>query len=347
MSIMVSQSSWGGMRMHAQAYLITDVLKDELGFTGFVTSDWAGIDQITFDYDLAVITAINAGIDMNMVPYDYARFINSLTLAVDRGAVPMERIDDAVRRILRAKFQMGLFEHPFSDESLLAEVGSEAHRAVARQAVSESLVLLQNDNGALPIAPDTPNVFVAGEFADDIGAQSGGWTIEWQGISGNIPGGTTILEAIENTISADTAVYYDRFGRFENVTDSAGNLLTADVGVVVVGEAPYAEGEGDRDDLRLPEAQLNLIVRIGERVNKLVVVLLSGRPMIITDDLYLADAWVAAWLPGTEGQGVVDNLFGLTPFTGRLSFSWPRSMDQLPLPIEDPLYPLGYGLTVE
>jgi beta-glucosidase len=347
MSIMASFSSWGGKKMHAQEYLLTDVLKGELGFAGFVVSDWGGIDQITFDYDLAVITAINAGIDMNMVPYDYPRFIDSLTRAVEQGAVPMERIDDAVRRILRAKFQVGLFEHPFSDPSLLAEVGSEAHREVARQAVSESLVLLQNDNDALPIAPDTATIFVGGAFADDIGAQSGGWTIEWQGELGNITEGTTILEAIENAVSENTSVYYDRFGRFERITDDAGNLLNADVGIVVVGEEPYAEGVGDRANLHLPEPQLNLIARVGERVDKLVVIILSGRPMIITDELYLADAWVAAWLPGTEGQGVADVLFGLKPFTGRLSFSWPRSMEQLPAPIEDPLFPLGYGLTTD
>ncbi len=347
MSVMVSFSSWGDMKMHAQQYLITDVLKGELGFNGFVVSDWGGIDQITPDYEQAVITAINAGIDMNMVPYEYDRFIGILYRAIANGDVPMARIDDAVRRILRVKFQMGLFEHLFSDESLLEEVGSEEHRALARQAVSESLVLLQNDGDVLPIATDTPTLFVAGEAADDIGIQSGGWTIEWQGQPGAITEGTTILQGIQSIVSAETSVHYDRFGRFERVTDDEGNLLNADVGVVVVGEMPYAEGEGDRADLHLSEPDVNLIARVGERVDRLTVVLISGRPLIIIGQLEMADAWVAAWLPGTEGQGVADVLFGLKPFKGRLSFSWPRSMEQLPAPIEDPLFPFGYGLTTD
>jgi beta-glucosidase len=345
MSVMASFSTWGGINMHGQAYLMTDVLKGELGFTGFVVSDWQGIDLVDPNYYEAVVTAINAGVDMNMVPYEYENFINTMLRAVESGDISTERIDDAVRRILRAKFQVGLFEHPFSDETLLDEVGSEAHRELARQAVSESLVLLQNDADALPIAVDTPAVFVAGEYADDIGAQSGGWTVEWQGALGSITEGTTILQAIENTVSAGTSVYYDRFGRFERVADDAGNLLIADVGIVVVGEEPYSEWFGDSNDLGLPEPQIGVIERMRERAEKVVVVILSGRPMMISDQLAMADAWVAAWLPGSEGQGVADNLFGLQPFTGTLSFSWPRSMDQLPAPVEDPLFPLGYGLT--
>jgi beta-glucosidase len=233
---------------------------------------------------------------------------------------------------------LGLFEHPLSDPDQLALVGSAEHRAVAQEAVSQSLVLLQNENNALPIAPDA-TIFVAGAAADDIGIQSGGWTIEWQGRSGNITEGTTILEAIEATATGEAS--YNKFGRFENFNPPA------DVGIVVVGEQPYAEGQGDAADLALSPADIELITRVGEQADTVIVILLSGRPLIITDALPLADAWVAAWLPGTEGQGVADNLFGLHPFTGQLSFTWPASMAQLPLGTGgDPLFPFGYGLTI-
>jgi beta-glucosidase len=348
-SIMASFSSWGGMKMHAQQYLLTDVLKGELGFTGFLVSDWAGMDQITNNYYNAMVTGINAGVDMNMVPYDYYRFIDTMFEAVDKGDISVERIDDAVRRILRVKFELGLFENPFGDDSLLAEVGSEEHRAVARQAVSESLVLLKNENAALPIAKDTPTIFVGGAFADDIGVQSGGWTMTWQGTAGGITPGTTILQGIEAAVSLDTSVHFDRFGRFEDVTDDAGSPVIADVGIVIVGEDPYAEGVGDATDLHLPEPQRNLIDRMRQQSQTLIIILVSGRPMIITDQLESADAFVAAWLPGTEGAGVADVLFGDKPFTGKLSFTWPRSMDQIPLANvgDDPLFPFGYGLTTE
>lgn len=355
MSIMVSFSSWSGMKMSAQQYLITDVLKDELGFEGFVVSDWGGIDQISGNYYNDVVTAINAGIDMNMVPYDYRRFISVMKQAVEKGDILIGRIDDAARRILAVKFMLGLFENPLADRELLEHVGSDEHRAVARQAVSQSLVLLKNDNAALPLSKETPTLFVAGEAADDIGIQSGGWTIEWQGKAGNITAGTTILQAIENTVSEQTTIRFDRFGRFKNANDANGNPIIADVGIVVIGELPYAEGQGDSNSLALSEADVSLIQRTRERSQKLVIVLLSGRPLIITDALEQADAFVAAWLPGTEGQGVADVLFGDKPFTGKLPYTWPHAMTQLPfdftsLPAEgddSPLFPFGYGLTYE
>jgi beta-glucosidase len=339
-SIMISYSSWGGMKMHAQKYLIADVLKGELGFDGFVVSDWAGIDQITDDYYEAVVTAINAGIDMNMVPYEYGRFIDTLTEAVENGAVPLERIDDAVRRILTVKYGMGLFDHPFSDPSLLAGVGSEEHRDLAREAVSKSLVLLKNDGDVLPLPEDTPRINVAGPGADDVGMQCGGWTIEWQGKTGDITPGTTILEAIENTVSVDTTVQYDRHGHFEE---------EAEVCIAVVGEEPYAEGQGDSEDLSLSVADKRMLKRLPDKCDKLVVLLISGRPLIVTDYLDGWDAFVAAWLPGTEGQGVADAIFGDQPFSGKLPYTWPRSVDQLPLSAleesgEEPLFPFGYGL---
>ena len=352
-TIMVSFSSWGGMKMSAQKYLITDVLKGELGFKGFVVSDWGAIDQISGNYYADNVTSFNAGMDMSMVPYDYHKFIDIMQKAVDSGDIPMTRIDDAVRRILLVKFQMGLFEHPFSQPDLLADIGSDAHREIARQAVAESLVLLKNDNDALPIAKDTARIFVAGEGADDIGIQSGGWTIQWQGQLGDITPGTSIVDAVRATVSADTEVKFDRFGNFKNAKDDAGNLLNADVGIVVVSENPYAEGVGDSDQLDLTNAQADLIERVRTRVDKLIVVLVSGRPLVITDELEAMDGLVAAWLPGTEGAGVTDVLFGDKPFTGKLPYTWPRTMQQLPfdfknLPTEGdgaPLFPFGYGLT--
>ncbi len=338
-SIMVSFSSWNGTKMHAQKFLLHDVLKGELGFTGFLVSDWQAIDQISPNYYNAVVTSINAGVDMNMVPYDYLRFINTMRTAVENGDITTARIDDAVRRILTAKFDLGLFENPYADTTNIGLIGSAEHRALAQEAVSQSLVLLQNENGTLPLPKDA-RIFVAGPFADDIGVQSGGWTIEWQGKPGNITEGTTILEAIEATAVGE--VQFNRFGRFENFDPPA------DVGIVVLGELPYAEGHGDAADLSLSASDVELIRRVGEHADKVVVILLSGRPLIITDALPLADAWVAAWLPGSEGQGVADNLFGNHPFTGTLPYTWPASMAQLPLGAGgEPLFPFGYGLTTD
>ncbi len=346
MSIMVSFSSWNGTKMHAEKYLVTDVLKGELGFRGFVVSDWGGVDQIDPDYYTAVVAAINAGVDMNMVPYDYGRFISTMKDAVDKGDISLERIDDAVSRILTVKFALGLFERPFGQDALQSAVGSKEHRALAREAVGKSLVLLKNSDDVLPLAADTPVIYVAGAAADDIGIQSGGWTITWQGSSGDITPGTTILEAIGATVSDETAIVYSASGTFSPVTDADGNPLVPDVCIAVAGERPYAEGQGDDGKLTLPSGDLRMLRAMRGTCDTLVVVLISGRPMIITDLIDDWDAVVAAWLPGTEGQGVADGLFGLRPITGKLSYTWPRSVDQLPLGsgTGDPLFPFGYGL---
>lgn len=239
-SIMVSFSSWNGTKLHAHRYLLTDVIKGELGFQGFLISDWQAIDQIPGDYAADVATAINAGLDMIMVPYDYRRFITTLTTAVETGTVPQERIDDAVRRILRVKVALGLFEHPYADPSLIDQVGSAAHRALAREAVRKSLVLLKNENQSLPLAKETPLIFVAGAAANDIGIQSGGWTIEWQGKTGKITAGTTIVAGIQAAVGATTRVEYSAAGNFAKLVDAQGQPLQADVGIAVVGERPYA-----------------------------------------------------------------------------------------------------------
>lgn len=340
-SIMISFSSWGGMKMHAQDYLINEVLKGELGFEGFIVSDWAGIDQISPDYYESVVIGVNAGVDMIMVPYDADRFMDTLLSAVNNGDVSIERIDDAVSRILTVKFNMGLFENPFSNPDLLETVGSDEHRELARQAVAESQVLLKNEGNLLPLSSDIERVFVAGVAADDIGIQAGGWTIEWQGGVGDITEGTTILEGIMASVSDTTEVVYAADGDFEGET--------ASVGIVVVGERPYAEGMGDDGELVLLPVDLAAIEAMQESVDQVIVVIVSGRPLIITDYIDGWDAVVASWLPGTEGAGVADVLFGVQPFTGTLPVTWVASVDQLPHGSTDeaPLFPFGWGLTTE
>jgi beta-glucosidase len=288
-----------------------------------------------------------------MVPYDYQTFIDTLTQAVEAGDVPMARVDDAVRRILRVKSAMGLFDQLVVDRAGLDSIGSDAHRQLAREAVQKSLVLLKNaapepgGRAALPLAKDAPLILVAGAAAADIGIQSGGWTIEWQGKAGAITAGTTILEGIEQAASDGTEVGYNAAGKFDRIKQNAA------IGIAVVGELPYAEGVGDSAAVTLSQQDVAAIRALRERADTVVVVLVSGRPLLIADLLPLADAWVAAWLPGTEGVGVADVLFGDAPFTGKLPFTWPRAVDQLPfdfaaLPVngpDAPLFPAGFGLS--
>jgi beta-glucosidase len=340
-SVMASFSSWNGQKMHGNHYLLTDVLDGELGFQGFVVSDWAGIDQLPGDYASDVETSVNAGIDMVMVPERYPEFISTLRSLVQSGRVPQSRVDDAVRRILRQKVALGLFERPNGDRSLLDQVGSDAHRQVARDAVRQSLVLLKNDGRVLPLSRMTRRIHVAGHDADDIGNQCGGWTISWQGGSGAITtGGTTILQGIRAGVQGGGNVSYTADG-----TGAAG----ADVGVVVIGETPYAEGLGDRSDLSLSAADVAAVRAVKGAGVPVVVVLVSGRPLILDAILRDADAILAAWLPGTEGAGVADVLFGDYAPSGKLSQSWPRSMAQVPInwgdASYDPLFPYGFGLT--
>jgi beta-glucosidase len=354
LNIMASFSSWRGTKMHAQQYLLTKVLKDELGFDGFIVSDWQGMDQVNpDDYYASVVTSVNAGVDMNMVPYDYLTFIQTMKDAVNNGDIPESRVDEAVRRILRVKFALGLFEHPMPDKKYQGMVRSRQHLELARQAVRESLVLLKNEPEVLPLSKDTPVIFVAGEGANDIGLQSGGWTLEWLGKPGNDNEGTTVFSGIKAAVSSNTRVEFNRGGDFSEFKDAEGNPLVADAGIVVLAEQPYAEGVGDAADISLSEAESQLIADVKKQSRTVIVILISGRPRVITRQLPLADAWVAAWLPGTEGGGIADVLFGEYPFTGKLSYSWPRSNEQLPINIHNigdkigcdaPLFPFGYGL---
>ncbi len=347
LSIMASYNSWNGVKNHGNKYLMSDVLKKELGFSGFIVSDWAAIDQINPDYKKAIEQSVNAGLDMAMIPNgpgqsnNYIDFITKLKELVKEKKVPMSRIDDAVSRILKVKFAMNLDKQLTADKELLAQIGSTEHRAVARQAVRQSLVLLKNDNNILPLSKNAKRIHVAGKGADSLGLQCGGWTISWQGDGGfAVNGGTTILQAIKNTVSKETKVSYS--------VDGSG-ADSSDIGVIVVGERPYAEMFGDREDLALSAQDVAAINTMKAKGIPVVVILLSGRPMIIDPALKSSTAFVAAWLPGTEGQGVADVLFGDYSFTGKLPHSWPRSMQQIPVNVGDaaydPLFPYGFGLS--
>ena len=325
MNIMVSYSSWGGFKMHAQKYLLTDVLKGEMGFNGFLVTDWEAIDQIDDDFYTAVVACINAGIDMNMVPFNYMRYIETLTEAVNKGDVPMSRIDDAVRRILRVKMMMGVFDQPICNTPL-SVVGCEPHRELAREAVRKSLTCLKNEN-AMPIAKDSAGLLVAGRHAHDIGLQCGGWTIEWMGGAGAITSGTTILDGIKEAVGDTAEIVYSEDGEFAGAK--------AKTAFVVVGEEPYAEGMGDRSDLHLAADQVEMIRKVRQNCEKLVVMVLSGRPIIVSDWIDEVDGLIAGWLPGTEGDGIADVLFGDHPFKGQLRYTWPRSMGQIPLGTDD------------
>lgn len=329
----------GPVKMHANAAMINGVLKDRMGFEGFVISDYQAIDQIPGDYASDVRTSINAGLDMIMVPTAYKDFTKTLQDEVTAGRIPQARIDDAVSRILTQKFKLGLFEKPYADTSDLKRIGSAEHRAVARDAAAKSQVLLKNDGGVLPLK-SSQKVYVAGSNADDIGNQAGGWTVSWQGSSGDITPGTTILSAMKKDAASVT---YSK--------DASADTAGYDVGVVVVGETPYAEGVGDvgnGHDLELSAADKAAVDKVCAAM-KCAVLIVSGRPQLIGDRLGDIDALVASWLPGTEGDGVADVLFGKRAFTGQLPVTWPKSTSQLPINVGDaaydPQFPYGWGLT--
>jgi beta-glucosidase len=348
-SVMVSYSRWNGQKMHGHRDLLTGLLKGELGFRGLVCSDWAAIDQLSPNYKAAIEQAINAGVDMAMIPNgpgqknSYVDFIRLLKELVQEGKVPESRIDDAARRILWVKARMHLFDHPFSDTALTKAVGSAEHRRVARECVRKSLVLLKNEKGALPLSRQVKRLAVAGPAADDLGIQCGGWTLTWQGNAGQaIQGGTTILQAVRQAVGPETSVLS---------TGSDGAIPTgADAVLVVVGERPYAEMFGDSKTLALPAKDLEVLKQARAVGVPVVTVVFSGRPVMLGPVLESSDAVLAAWLPGTEGAGVADVLFGDTKPTGKLPHSWPRSIEQVPCNADDdtakdPLFPLGFGLS--
>ncbi|CAI0397417.1 unnamed protein product [Linum tenue] len=353
-TVMVSYSSWNGKKMHANRELITGYLKNKLKFRGFVISDWQGIDRITSpphtNYSTSITAGVGAGIDMIMVAYNYTELITNMIYQVKNKIIPVSRIDDAVMRILRVKFVMGLFEKPLADLSMVHELGKQEHRDLAREAVRKSLVLLKNGKSAdkplLPLPKKAPKILVAGSHADNLGNQCGGWTITWQGQTGNdLTSGTTILKAVKAAVAPSTQVVYSEKPDPNFV--KSGKFSYA---IVVVGEPPYAETQGDSLNLTIPAAGLSTISNVCGSV-KCVVVVISGRPVVMEPHLAKIDALVAAWLPGTEGQGITDVLFGDFGFTGKLARTWFRSVDQLPMNVGDahydPLFPFGFGLTTE
>jgi beta-glucosidase len=346
LNVMASYSAWNGTRMHEHRELLTDVLKGEFGFEGFVVSDWEGIELLGPDYDAAVASSIEAGVDMYMVPFDYLRFMDTLERLVEEGRVSEARIDDAVRRILTVKARIGLFD--LGDERPpLDVVGAPEHRALAREAAAASQTLLKNDGDLLPLPTTGRSLLIAGRAADDVGLACGGWTISWMGSAGPITPGSTLLDGVRE-LAPDADVSFEPHG------DGAAR---ADVGVVVVAEEPYAEGLGDRFSLRLDDDQQALVQRVRARVDRLVLIVLSGRPLVLGPALDAADAIVAAWLPGSEAAGVADPLFGRTGYHAKLRFLWPAADEQLPLhpfggamatpAAGDPVWTIGHGLVTE
>lgn len=346
-SMMVSFSSLDGVKMHCHGPMLNDVLKGELGFNGFLVSDWQAVELLPGDYELQLESAINAGLDMVMHPKSYRQFLASMQALVP-SRIPLERIDDAVTRILTAKCELGMFKEDrfLTDRSgqlaingPIDSLGSARHRELAREAVQKSLVLLKNDHGRLPLPKRLAKIVVAGRNANDIGNQSGGWSIAWQGQSGAITPGTTIFGGIAQVSGAREAYH----------SEDGSNVAGADVALLVMGEVPYAEGKGDDPDLAFDPRDIEAAKRIHQAGIPLVVVVVSGRPLILDPILPVADAVVAAWLPGTEGQGVADVLFGDAPFVGKLPVSWPRSVEQEPINVGDanydPLFAYGFGLS--
>ncbi|MFS7957060.1 putative glucan 1,3-beta-glucosidase [Helianthus anomalus] len=328
-TIMTSYSSWNGVKMHKNRFLVTDYLKNTLKFR--VTS-------------ASRITLIHGRIHLQTVHH------SSNLPSQEQVFIPMRRVNDAVKRILRVKFTMGLFENPLADYSYAKYLGCQEHRDLAREAVRKSLVLLKNgksvENPLLPLSKKASKILVAVSHADNLGNQCGGWTIQWQGLSGNnLTAGTTILSAVKTTVDPRTQVVYN-----ENPDDKYMKSNKFDYAIVVVGEYPYAEFLGDSSNLTIPEPGPTTINRVCGSV-KCVVVLITGRPVVVQPYVETIDALVAAWLPGTEGQGVTDVLFGDHGFAGKLARTWFKTVDQLPMnvgdPHYDPLYPFGFGLTTE
>ena len=339
-TIMASYNSWNGVKCHGSKELLTDILKIEMGFDGFVISDWQGIDEIPGDYKSDIITSINAGIDMVMVSgqgQPYKKFMRLLKESVEEGSIPLARIDDAVKRILKVKIRNGLFDNPLVENDALKVIGSDAHRDIARQAVRESVVVLKNDD-IIPISKDSKSIVVAGRGADNLGMQCGGWTINWQGGQGDITIGTTILDGIKKSVSAETNVIYSEDG--QDLNDVDGELA-----VVVIGEDPYTEFFGDKDNLDLLNDDINTINNLKNKGYKVMVLLISGRPMNIAEHIDDWDGFAAIWLPGSEGDGVSDILFGDFQSTGKLSYPWPIKAEYgANADDKDLLFNFGYGL---
>ncbi|MEP6546478.1 MAG: glycoside hydrolase family 3 N-terminal domain-containing protein [Gammaproteobacteria bacterium] len=353
MIVMASYNSWNGVKLHGDHYLLTEILKGRLGFDGFIVGDWNAHEEIPGCTKYRCAAAVLAGVDMLMAPDSWRELYKNTLAQARAGAIPRSRIDDAVRRILRVKSIAGLFRRAAPqqrDVGDFSHLGSAAHRALAREAVRKSLVLLKNDHGTLPLNPRA-KILVAGDAADSIGAQTGGWTIDWQGdqnSNADFPGATSIFAGIQAAVtSAGGSAALSKDGRFADKPDAA---------IVVFGEDPYAEFEGDRENLEFSAGDthdLALLRRLAKAGVPTVAVFLSGRPLWVNREINAADAFVAAWLPGSEGEGVADLLFRSAnaehyDFTGRLAFSWPETAMPVTFgadgKVSGALFARGYGL---
>ncbi len=356
---MASYNSWNGTKIHGNQYLLTDVLKQQMGFDGFVIGDWNGHGQVPGCRDDQCAEAIMAGVDMIMVPNAWQPFIQNTIAQVENGIIPMSRIDDAVSRILRVKMRAGYADKVKPSERLHTNnrslIGAPAHRAVARQAVRESLVLLKNSDNILPLDRNL-DVLVAGDAANDIGKQSGGWTVSWQGLTNannSFPGGTSIYEGIQSVMNSAGGT--TRLSVNGNYSGSK-----PDVAIVVFGESPYAEGAGDLSNIEYQagyKSDLEMLEELKGQNIPVVSIFITGRPLWVNKEINASNAFVAAWLPGSEGAGIADVIFKAAngeinhDFTGKLSFSWPKRSDQLVLnrgdENYDPLFAYGFGLNYQ
>ena len=334
LTVMASYSSWNGVKVHGHRRLLTGILKGDLGFPGFVVSDWMGVDQLDPDYRRSVVAAINAGVDMVMVPIDYRQFIAAMETAVANGEIAVARIEDAVRRILRAKAALGLHRDNSATVPPLSVLGDSEHRALAAGAARRSAVLLENRRG-LPLRPGTDPIEIAGRAAADIGLQCGGWTVGWQGGIGAITPGTTLVEAFQEAF--DGEVVYDATGQFPNRPPGG-------IGVVCVAEPPYAEGPGDRAVPAVSDEDRAVFAKMRERCDTLILIIYSGRPVLVSDLMDRSDAVIAAWLPGTEATELPGLLFGHYQFEGVLPQPWPAAAADLGNRHAVPRHPIGHGL---
>jgi beta-glucosidase len=345
LTVMASLASYQDEPIHSNHFLLTELLKEELGFQGLVVSNWRG----SYRAGVEPIDAVNAGIDLHMLPDDYngdlrtwRDFHEEVLAALEAGTIEATRIDDAVRRILRVKFRLNLFEAPLPDRSLASEIGSAEHRALARRAVRESLVLLKNEGNLLPLAKDA-HLAIVGTHADNAGYQSGGWTKTYQGVDGDYAGATTILDGIRE-VAPDATLEIAADGELIEGVDAA---------LLFVGETPYADLEGYRDaaDMILTAEHQGYFITYQNAGIPMIAVVVSGRPIVMLNEITASDTVLAVLLPGSEGAGVADVLFGDFAPTGTLSQSWPRGTEQIPLNVDDPdydpLFAYDFGLTYE
>ena len=350
-TVMASFNSWNGSKLHGNEYLLTEVLKNQMKFDGFVVGDWNGHGQVPGCSNANCAASLNAGVDMFMVPENWKDLYRNTLRQAKAGEITTERLNDAVRRILLVKDRLGMFDGREPDKTPFSEVGTKKNREIARQAVRESLVLLKNNNDVLPLSRDM-RILVVGKDANSLRTQTGGWTLDWQGTNNenkDFPGSITFLQAIEELVGQNNLTFVESFNEVKG---------DYDVAIVAYGEQPYAEGIGDRRNLRFSQTRQQIYLKkLAEAGIPTVSIFFSGRPLWMTKEINLSDVFVAAWLPGTESRGLTDVLFRDNEnetnfdFVGKLPFSWPKTPFQANLnyydPASDPLFPFNYGLSYQ